>query len=99
MDGNVIGGFFSNIVNLLKAISLTQHTCSKLKSFDYDTITIKFVNFFSTKFNGDILFELPFVYHSLGHSNNFKVWIESLIIMLGANCRLVTSKIHLDWAS
>ncbi len=39
----------------------------KLKSVDYGAITIEFVNCLSTKFNGDILFELLPIYHPLGH--------------------------------
>jgi hypothetical protein len=53
---------FSN-VDSLKAMSLTSHTCSKLKSFNYGAIIIEFVNYFPTKINGDILFKLPFVHH------------------------------------
>jgi hypothetical protein len=58
---------FSIIIDLLKAMSLTTHTCSKLKTFDYEAITIVFVNGLPTKFNGDILFELPLIHHPLGH--------------------------------
>jgi hypothetical protein len=47
---------FSNIVDSLKAMFLTPHTCSKLKSLDYEAITIEFVNCLPIKFNGDILF-------------------------------------------
>jgi hypothetical protein len=46
---------------------LTLHASFELKSFDYGAITIEFMNFFPTKFNGDILFELPLVHHLLGH--------------------------------
>ncbi len=57
---------FSNIVDSLKGMSLTPHACFKLKSLDYGAITIEFVNCFPTKFNGDILFELPPSHHLLG---------------------------------
>jgi hypothetical protein len=57
---------FSNVVDLLKAMSLTPHACSKLKSLYYRAITIEFVNCLPTKFNGDILFELPPSHHLLG---------------------------------
>jgi hypothetical protein len=43
-----------------------------LKSFDYDVITIEFVNCLPTKFNGDILFELPPLHHLLGHSKQLQ---------------------------
>jgi hypothetical protein len=58
---------FTNVVNSLKAMSLTPHASFELKSFDYGAITIKRVNCLPTKFNGDILFELPHVCHMLGH--------------------------------
>jgi hypothetical protein len=48
-------------------MSLTSHTSFELKSLDYDAITIKFVNCLPTKFNGDILIELPLVNHPFGH--------------------------------
>ncbi len=57
---------FSSVVDSLKAMSLTLHACSELKSLDYDAITIEFVNCLPTKFNGDILFELPPIRHPLG---------------------------------
>jgi hypothetical protein len=31
--------------------------------------------------------------------DNYKVWIESMMVMFGASCKLVTSKICLDWVS
>jgi hypothetical protein len=40
---------FFNIVESLKAMSLTLHVFSKLKSMDYNAITIKFVNYFPKK--------------------------------------------------
>jgi hypothetical protein len=46
---------FTSIVDLLKAMSLTPHACFKLKSFDYDAITIEFMNCLLTKFNDDII--------------------------------------------
>jgi hypothetical protein len=58
---------FSNIVDSLKAMPLTSHTCCELKSLNYMAITIEFVNCIPTKFNGDILFELPHACHPLGH--------------------------------
>jgi len=48
-------------------MSLALHTCSKLKSFDYGVITIEFMNCLPTKFNGNMLFELPPFCHPLGH--------------------------------
>jgi hypothetical protein len=58
---------FTNVVNSLKAMSLTPHACFELKSLDYNAITIEFVNCLPTKFNGDILFEFPPMCHSFGH--------------------------------
>ncbi len=58
---------FINIVDLLKAMSLTLHASYESKSLDYGAITIEFMNCLPTKFNGDILFELPLVRHPLGH--------------------------------
>jgi len=58
---------FSNTIELLKAMSLTPHASFELKSLDYGPIIIEFMNCFPTKFNGDILFELSFVRHLLGH--------------------------------
>jgi hypothetical protein len=58
---------FSNTIELLKAMSLTPHASFELKSLDYGPITIEFTNCFPIEFNGDILFELSLVHHSLGH--------------------------------
>jgi len=58
---------FSNIIESLKAMSLTPHASFELKSLDYGPITIEFMNYFPTKFNRDILFELSFVRHLSGH--------------------------------
>jgi hypothetical protein len=44
-----------------------MHICFELKSLDYGAIIIEFMNCLPTKFNGDILFELPLVCHLLGH--------------------------------
>jgi hypothetical protein len=63
---------FSSILDSLKAMSLTLHACSELKSFDYEAITIEFVNCFPTKFNGEILFGLPLVHHPLGQSKQLQ---------------------------
>jgi hypothetical protein len=90
---------FSNIVDLLKTMSLTPHACSELKSFDYWAITIEFVNYLPTKFNGDILFELPPICHPLGQSKQLQGMDKKFDAMLGVSCRLITSRIHLDWAS
>jgi hypothetical protein len=43
----------------MKAMSMTPHASFELKSLDYGAITIEIVNYLPTKFNGDILFELP----------------------------------------
>jgi hypothetical protein len=82
-------------------MSLTLYTCFELKSLDYGVITIEFVNFLSTKFNGDILFKLPLICHPLGHFGqlNCKVWTESMMVMFGVSCKPVTLIICLDWAS
>jgi hypothetical protein len=53
-------------------MSLTLHACFELKSFDYDAITIEFLNSLPIKFNGDILFELLPVCHPLGHSEQLQ---------------------------
>ncbi len=66
MDVSHVIPFF-NIVESLKAMSLTLYACSELKSFDYGAITMEFVNCLPTKFNGDILFDLPLVRPLLGH--------------------------------
>jgi hypothetical protein len=58
---------FSSIGDLLKAMFLTPHICSELKPLDYMAITIEFVNYLPSKFNGDMLFELPPIHHPLGH--------------------------------
>jgi hypothetical protein len=63
---------FTIVTNLLKVMSLTPRASFELKSFDYDAITIEFVNYFPTKFNGDILFEFPHVRHLLGHSKQLQ---------------------------
>jgi hypothetical protein len=63
---------FSSIVDSLKVMSLALHTCSELKSLNYEDITIEFVNCFPTKFNGDISIELPLVYHPLGKSGQLQ---------------------------
>jgi len=63
---------FTNVVKSLKAMSLTSHISSKLKSLDYGAIIVEFMNCFLTKFNGDILFELPPMYHLLGHSKQLQ---------------------------
>jgi hypothetical protein len=66
-------------------MSLTPHVCFELKSLEYCAITIEFVNYFPTKFNGDILFEFPLIRHPLGHfrqlqgmdrKNNGHVWCK-----------------------
>jgi hypothetical protein len=90
---------FSNIVDSLKAMSLTSQACFELKSFDYGAITIEFVNFFPT--NLMVTYYLSFLLFIIhwDNPNNCKVWTESLMVMLGVSCRLVTSRIHLDWAS
>jgi len=44
----------------------------ELKSLNYNVITIEFVNCLPTKFNGDILFELPPLHHLLGHSEQLQ---------------------------
>jgi hypothetical protein len=58
---------FANVVDSLKAMSLTLHASFELKFLDYGAIIIECVNCFPTKFNGDILFEIPHVHHLLGH--------------------------------
>ncbi len=63
---------FTSVVNSPKVMFLTSHTSSELKSLDYDAITIELVNCLPTKFNGDILFELPHVCHLLGHSKQLQ---------------------------
>jgi hypothetical protein len=54
-------------------MSLTLHACFELKSLDYSAITIEFVNYLPTKFNGDILFELFHVRQPLGHFKQLQV--------------------------
>jgi hypothetical protein len=78
-------------------MSLTSHTSFKLKSLDYCAITIEFVNYLPTKFNGDILFELPPMHHPLGHSEQLQGMDRKYDGH--AWCKSITSKMHLDWAS
>ncbi len=61
-----------NVVDLLKVMSLTLHNYSKLKYLNYNVIIIEFVNCLPIKFNGDILFELPHMRHSLGPSEQLQ---------------------------
>jgi hypothetical protein len=82
---------FSNIIKLLKAMSLTPHACSKLKPLDYNAITIEFMNCFPTKFNGEILFEFFPIHHPLGHFGHLQGM--NRMAMLGASCKLITLKI------
>jgi hypothetical protein len=63
---------FSNVVDSLKVVSLTTHTCSELKSLDYGAISIEFVNCLPIKFNGDILFKLPLVCHQFRQSRQLQ---------------------------
>jgi hypothetical protein len=63
---------FTSIVDSLKVMSLTLQVSSKLKSLNYNAITIEFVNYLPTKFNGDILFEIPPICHPLGHSKQLQ---------------------------
>jgi len=63
---------FSNTIELFKVMSLTVHASFELKSLDYGAITIEFMDFFLTKFNGDILFELLLIRYSLGHSKQLQ---------------------------
>jgi hypothetical protein len=88
---------FTNVVDSLKAMSLTLHVSFELKSLDYGAITIEFVNCLPTKFNGDILFELFLCIIHWDILDNYKVWIESTMVMLGASCKPITPRIHLDW--
>ncbi len=58
---------FTSIVDSLKVMSLSSQVFSKLKSLNYNAITIEFVNYLPTKFDGDILFQIPPICHPLGH--------------------------------
>jgi hypothetical protein len=62
-----------------------------LKSLNYDVITIEFVNYFPTKFNGNILFELLPLHHLLGHSEQLQVMDKKYNGHVW--CKLQTSKI------
>ncbi len=88
--------FFCNIIESLKAMSLILHACFELKPLDYSAITIEFVNCLPTKFNGEILFELLPIRHPLGHFGQLQGMDK--MVMLGASCKLVTSRICLNWA-
>ncbi len=57
-----------NVVDLLKAMSQIQHIFNELKSLDYVMMKIEIVSFFPMKFDGDVLFELPFVCKRMGVS-------------------------------
>jgi hypothetical protein len=63
---------FTNVVDSLKAMSLTLHVYFELKFLDYGAIIIECANCFLTKFNGDILFEIPHVHHLLRHFEQFQ---------------------------
>jgi hypothetical protein len=90
---------FSNIIDLLKVMSLTLHIYSELKSLNYEAIIIEFVNYFPTK--SMVTYYLSFVLFDIHWDNpdNYKVWIERSMVILGASYKLVTLKIHLDWVS
>jgi hypothetical protein len=88
--------FFSNIIESLKAMSLTPHVCYELKPLDYGAIIIEFVNCLPTKFNGDILFEFLHVHHPLGHFGQLQGMDRNTMVMLGVSCRPITSRIHFD---
>jgi hypothetical protein len=63
---------FSSVVDLLKAMSLTPHACSELKSLDYGAIITEFMDYLPTKFNGDIFLEFLLVHHPLGQSRKLQ---------------------------
>jgi hypothetical protein len=90
---------FSSIVDLMNVMSFTLHVYFELKSLDYEAITIEFVNCLPTK--SMVTYYLTFVLFVIhwDNSNNCKVWTKRSTIMLGASCRTITLKIHLDWAS
>ncbi len=82
-------------------MSLTPHVCYELKPLDYGAIIIEFVNCLPTKFNGEILFELPPIHHPLGHSGHSEhsgqLQGMDKMVMLGASCKLLTSRICWKW--
>ncbi len=82
---------FSNVVDSLKAMSLTLHACFELKSLDYGAIIIEFVNYFPIKFNGEILFELPLFHHPLGQFRRLQGMDRKLDGH--ASCKLQTNNI------
>jgi hypothetical protein len=86
----------SNIVNLLKAMFLTSHACSKLKSLDYGAIRIEFVNFLPLHLMVTYYLSLLLFIIHWDILDNCKVWTKSLMVMFSASCKLVTSIIHLD---
>jgi len=57
---------FFNDIDSIKVTSLTLQAYYELKSLDYEVITIEFMDYLPTKFNGDIFFELPPICHPLG---------------------------------
>jgi hypothetical protein len=52
------------------------------------------VNCLPTKFNGEILFELPPIHHPLGYFGQLQGMDK--MVMFGASCKPVTSKICLE---
>jgi hypothetical protein len=55
-----VGGPYAlNVVDYLKAMSLTAHANSKLRDLNYDSFCIEIVPCIPTTFNGDVLFERP----------------------------------------
>ncbi len=86
----------SNIVNLLKAMFLTSHACSKLKSLDYGAIRIEFVNFLPLHLMVTYYLSLLLFIIHWDILDNCKVWTKSLMVMFSASCKLVTSIFHLD---
>jgi hypothetical protein len=89
---------FSNIVELLRPCLWPHMLVLKWSPLTMGPSQLNLWIFFSQ--NSMVPYVLSYVLFVV-HSDildNCKLWIESMMVMLGVSCKLVTSKIHLDWA-
>ncbi len=57
-----------NVIDYLQAMSFVVHASFELKDLNYDNFCIENVHYILTRFNGDVLFELPYIVSLDGHS-------------------------------
>lgn len=67
-------------------MSHTLHASNNLRSLDYSKIKFGIVPYLLMESNSDILFELPYLHHPLGHYGKMQEWIG--ITMITCNARL-----------